>query len=75
MVFTTNAFSFDPILWSFIEGNYFTITLLLVGLKTLAKATPWAGDDKIYTMLSEMFGAFKRTKANNEKKGKSRKEV
>ena len=49
----------DPYIIEFVGNNWLGITLFLAGLKGVARMTKWAGDDKIYTMLSEMFGAVK----------------
>lgn len=40
----------------FVRTNPMTIAGALVGLKWVAKKTPWAADDKIYTMLSVLVG-------------------
>lgn len=60
--------SIDPILLDFLDKNAITIGFLLAILKGVAMITPSTTDDKIYTLLSNVFGAFKGNKKELNKK-------
>lgn len=46
----------DDLLLNFVKENIITIGLLLAILKEIAKATPWAVDDKILQILTGLIG-------------------
>ena len=50
----------DQYLFSFVSGNWFTITLALGVLKIISKATPWVVDDQIHTLLAGTFRLIKK---------------
>jgi len=52
---TPEVFSFDPYLTSFLKGNWQTLLLLFGLLKGLAVLTPGTTDDKIITMIQNIF--------------------
>lgn len=49
-------FSLDPIIIDFVSGNVLAIALFLGLLKGIAKMTPSVLDDKITTLIGELFG-------------------
>jgi hypothetical protein len=49
----------DVLLLEFIRDNLLTIGLVLAVLKEIAKATPWAVDDKIVQILTGFIGRKK----------------
>jgi hypothetical protein len=55
-----NVFSFDPYLAEFLKGNWQTILLLFGLLKGLAVLTPGTTDDKIITMIQNLFTRKKK---------------
>lgn len=59
MVTLGGSGGFDMVLIEFIQGNVFTIGLVLGILKILAKETKWAGDDKVISFLSGVFTSAK----------------
>jgi len=50
----------DTILLEFVKENLVTIGLVLAILKEIAKATPWAVDDKIIQILTGFIGRDKK---------------
>jgi len=49
----------DPIVTEFISKNWMSLTMLLTILKGIALITPSTTDDKIYTLLSGLFGQLR----------------
>ena len=54
----------DPIVIAFVKNNLVTIGLFLGFLKGLAKITPGTTDDKIVTLLTNLFLSIKPEKIN-----------
>ncbi|HUV77064.1 MAG TPA: hypothetical protein VMW06_03295 [Desulfobacterales bacterium] len=54
----------DPIVIAFVKNNLVTIGLFLGFLKGLAKITPGTTDDKIATLLTNLFNSVKPGKNN-----------
>lgn len=52
----------DPILFEFLTHNYFACTLVLAFLKGIAKITKSTTDDKIVTLVGNIFSSIKRRK-------------
>jgi len=50
--------TFIPWLSALIAGNVIVFSAVWAFLKYIAKATPWAGDDKILQIITGAFGAF-----------------
>lgn len=50
----------DQYIFTFISGNWFTITLALGVLKIISKATSWVVDDQIHTLLAGTFRMIKK---------------
>ena len=55
-------FSADPYVLEFIKGNWLSLTTFLTLIKGLAMLTKSVHDDKIVTLLQQVFGVFKRGK-------------
>ena len=62
--------SLDPIIISFISGNWITMTLALGILKLIAKLTPTVHDDSLVTLLSGVFGMIRGNGLKNGKPDK-----
>jgi len=54
----------DPIVIAFVKNNLVTLGLFLGFLKGLAKITPGTTDDKIVTLLTNLFLSIKPEKIN-----------
>ncbi len=50
--------TFIPWFTALIGGNVIVFSAIWAFLKYVAKATPWAGDDKILQIITGAFGAF-----------------
>ena len=62
----------DPIILEFVKNNLLAIGLVLAFLKGIAKITPSTTDDKIVTLLNNLFSFVKpngRTIDNKKKQG------
>ena len=53
------TFSLDSYVVDFVKNNAITLYILLTGLKGMALMTKSTKDDKIVTLLSNMFGAVR----------------
>ena len=49
----------DPYILEFVANNWLAMTVLLTVLKGIALITPSTHDDKIYTLLSGLFGQLR----------------
>lgn len=59
-------FSLDKILLDFVGSNWMSLYVLITLLKAAALITKGTTDDKIATMLSNMFTTLRRGKVSNE---------
>ena len=50
----------DPIMFDFFKYNFFTCTLIIAFLKGIAKMTKSTTDDKIVTLISNLFSSVKK---------------
>lgn len=57
-----NMIALDPILMAFLSGNLITLGLALKILKEIAKATPWAVDDKVIQIVTGFINRNKEIK-------------
>ena len=58
----TLVFALDPYLESLIKGNWQTLLFLFGFLKGVALLTPGTMDDKIVTMVQNLFTSTKKVK-------------
>ena len=56
----------DTKVLEFISGNFLTIGLILGFLKGLAKITKSTTDDKIVTLISNLFSSVKKMKGESK---------
>ena len=49
----------DPYILEWVSGNWLAMTILLTILKGVALISPNTHDDKIYTLLSGLFGQLR----------------
>ena len=56
----------DTKVLEFVSGNFLTIGLVLGFLKGLAKITKSTTDDKIVTLISNLFSSLKKTKGESK---------
>jgi len=56
----------DAIIQKIIGENWMTIYIVLTLLKGIALLTPNVKDDQIITMLSQMYGSFRKGKAPDD---------
>ena len=59
-------FSLDHYLFEFVGGNAVTLYVFITLLKGVALITPSTTDDKIVTLLSNMFTAVKKRKVPDD---------
>lgn len=52
----------DPVILEFVSGNLIAISLALGFLKGIAKITKSTTDDKVLTLISNLFSSIKKTK-------------
>jgi hypothetical protein len=57
----------DAWLSEFLSHNMLTLSLCIFLLQGIAKITPWATDDKLTTMLSELFSKVQIKMTKEEK--------
>jgi hypothetical protein len=51
--------SIDQYVLDAVSNNWLTISIFMAALKCLAKVTPGTADDRVYTLLSNIFNALK----------------
>lgn len=56
----------DPYILDFVSGNLLGISLLLAFLKGIAKITKSTTDDKIVTLIQNIFSSIPKTKTIKE---------
>lgn len=54
-----NIIAIDPYVVGFVKNNWVSITLFVALLKGIAVLTPGATDDKIATLIGNLFGMVK----------------
>ena len=64
-----NIIAIDPYIIGFVKNNWVTISLFIGFLKGLAVIIPGTTDDKVVTLIANLFSTIKVKKNNNSGSG------